>query len=124
MTELLKGNCGVVGYHVRFTRERPPVRTRAVAFLFLSTYLLIIKIYRKSLLLLLHQERMIETGTCCQSTSIFPFKKHSNKIIQLLVFSIAFFEGQSLLHMLEYSVPNLIIFVHFLFLVQSLSLNS
>ena len=29
----LTGNCGVVGYHVRLTRERSPVRTRVVAFL-------------------------------------------------------------------------------------------
>ena len=36
-SRLSKGNCGVVGYHVRFTRERPPVRTRAVAFFSLST---------------------------------------------------------------------------------------
>lgn len=30
-------NYGVVGYHVRLTRERSPVRARVVAFLFLST---------------------------------------------------------------------------------------
>ena len=28
----MNSTCGVVGYHVRFTRERSPVRTRAVAF--------------------------------------------------------------------------------------------
>jgi hypothetical protein len=27
-----EGTCGVVGYHVRLTRERSPVRARAVAF--------------------------------------------------------------------------------------------
>lgn len=29
----IESNCGVVGYHIRLTRERSPVRTRAVAFL-------------------------------------------------------------------------------------------
>ena len=131
----MKSTCGVVGYHVRFTRERPPVRTRAVAFfcfwhppLCLPTPSQTPNSHRNravqaiskhiiSFILFFPQKCVVETDAAGQPAARFPVEKQNDKFIQLLVRLIGLVEYESTVHVLSYFCFHIRIFIHFLFLV-------
>lgn len=96
----MNSTCGVVGYHVRLTRERSPVRARAVAFFTLTSPILItsstpILTSETIITVFLFEKRVVEGQAASQSAFLIPIEQYSDQVVEVFktFFVIGHFYG-------------------------------